>query len=250
MKCMFTGDYFQPLAEDVFGGTLMQLGSRRCPSRVLKGLETFARDLLSEGSGTYVLGTYGLTETLRANPRAYSRTVCFEAADWFVELFECPGEAHADSYDGNPCHYLHIHIGPLPERSAPDGMIAVDIEETLPPDSPLRENKILWRYKDMDEMEKVFIRARDEIFVPFAVPLLLDKSQFADFVERQAELRVAQHLEEIATHNAGVYHAKAERAYKAKDFRDYLSQIREIPAGRLTKVDMARIKFVLKRVQG
>jgi hypothetical protein len=242
---MFSGDYFRPIAEEVFAETLQCLGAKQTQPRIVKSLEHFARDLTAEPTGTYVLGTFGLRQTFASNPDAFSRSLCFEADDWFVEIFEYPGDAHAHAYDGRPCHYVHIDIWQVDD--SPDQ--SVDIGCAIPDGLPLKEDKILWRYSDLEEMREVLLRARDKIFIPFVVPILSDSRKLKEFLYQVRTERRERWADRIADHNSSIYHSRAEGAFKAKDFHRYLDEIERVSSGRLTKVDLARIRFVSKRVR-
>lgn len=242
---MFTGDYFRPIAEEVFAETFLRFGARPAHSRILRSLELLAKNITSDQSNTYVLGTFGLVQSYRSADDAFARTVCFETNDWFVEVYEYPGEAHAHAYDGRPCRYVHVSVGQVDDP--PDQ--SEDIGATIPDESPLKEDNILWRYSDLEEMREVFIRARDQIFIPFVIPILLDRTTFRDFLDRMRSERKKRWHNRIAEHNSSIYHSKAEDAYKTKDFHRYLAEIERVPSSQLTKVDLARIKYVSKRVK-
>jgi hypothetical protein len=242
---MFSGDYFRPIAEEVFAETLLRLGARQTQSRIVKSLELFAKNLSTDPSGNYVLGTFGLLQSLRSEDSQFSRTICFKTDDWFVEIYEYPGEGHAHAYDGRPCHYVHVCVGQVDDP--PDQ--GEDIGAAIPDDSPLKEDKVLWRYSDLEEMRQVLVRARDQIFFPFVIPILSDRQTFRDFLDRIRSERKERWHEQIADHNSSVYRSKAEDAYKAKDFHRYLAEIEKVPSSRLTRIELARIKFVSKRVK-
>lgn len=244
---MFSGDYFRPAAREVFSDLLLLHGAREAPSRIVRSLEQRAKGFVAESSNRYVVGSFQLIKATRSGLDESSETVCYETSDWFVEIFEYPGDTHAHGYDGRPCHYLTLGFGMVPQNEQGGGITGW-AEDTIPKQSPLLSNKILWRYTDHTEMMEVFIRARDEIFVPFTLPILLDRQALVSFLERISRERNQRWADEIDTHNSSVYHSMAEEAYRAKKFAEYLAQIRKVPPHKLTKVDRARIAFVSKRV--
>lgn len=246
---MFSAENFNIIANEIFSSTLSSLGARQVESKIVKQLEIRARELSANSSDVYVLGSLQLSQANQFGPDIFRKTICFETSDWFVEIFEYPGEAHAHGKDGRPCHYLHIHIGPLVGSDAQRKAISVSIDHAIPKQSPLISDKILWRYCDNGEMLKVFNRARDEIFIPFVLPILLDKRAVQDLLDRVRMEIEDQWAEEILQHNLSIDRRSAQDAFKAKDFAEYLAQVRKIPSQHQTKVDLARIKFASKRIQ-
>jgi len=167
-------------------------------------------------------------------------SVRFEARDWFVELF-------ALASDG-PRYSPRVDIGPLPEIGLLSRDNQVDIMHTVPEGSPLRRYNLDWIYRDPAEMRNAFSRARDEIFVPYAIPLLSDQGSLKRLVAKRSREIGEQWKAEVEAHNDGVYRAKAQQAAAAEDYRGYLEHMRKIPSERLTKAERARVKYSEKLV--
>ncbi|MBS0410028.1 MAG: hypothetical protein JSR86_08945 [Proteobacteria bacterium] len=166
--------------------------------------------------------------------------VRYEGNGWFVELLALP--------EDGPRYSPRVEIGPLPKLSVLPEYNRVDIALTVRPDSLLRGYNLLWPYSDAARMREVFIRVRDEIFVPSAVPVLLDRKVLIALITARSKQLYEQRLDEIERHNDAVSRKKANAALKAMDYREYLEELGKVSPERQTNAERAWIRYARKKL--
>ena len=96
-------------------------------------------------------------------------------------------------------------------------------------------------------MQASFVRVRDEIFQPYAVPQLANPLALMLLISAHSRQIVTQHQQEVAAHNDAVFRAKAQIAKGQHDGRSYVGHIKCIPEARLTEAERKRIAYYEKR---
>ncbi len=167
--------------------------------------------------------------------------VRFVSIDWFVELIAL--------HEDGPRYSPRVEIGPLPEISKDARDQRVDVMHCVPDGSSLRRYNIDWRYQDSDEMFESFIRVRDEIFKPYAIPFLVDQLSLVRLVKARSKAIEIEWAIEISEHNDAVYRAKAKAAMSAKDYREYIVCMSRISVERQTESERKRVAFSAKKIE-
>jgi hypothetical protein len=161
--------------------------------------------------------------------------VRFETLTWFVEIV-------ALKEDG-PKYSPRVEVGPLPQLSRDRPHTQIDIMHFVSEGSPLRRYNLEWCYRDASEMQASFVRVRDEIFQPYAVPQLVNPLALMLLISARSRQIVTQHEQEVAAHNDAVFRAKAQVAKGLNDGRSYLAHMKRIPETRLTDTERKRIAY-------
>lgn len=169
---------------------------------------------------------------------AQDLSVRYEGPHWFVECF-------ALAEDG-PNYSPRIAMGPLPEMGWLPRDKQVDIMHALPKESQLSRYNLEWRYSDASTMRAVFRRVRDEIFIPFAVPILFEPLALETLVRERSNALNRQWKDEIKQHNLSIIRRRAAAAWQAKDYSVFLKEMEAVPDGDMSPVDVQRIAFASK----
>lgn len=171
---------------------------------------------------------------------ATSTHLRYEARDWFVEVLVLLNDG--------PRYCPRVEMGPLPELGVLPRETRVDIMHAVPAHSPQRDYNLAWRYEDRESMQNTFIRVRDQIFVPYAIPVLQDRELLVNLLQCRLREIEGQWKSETISHNDSIYRTKAQSALSAKDYHEYLVNMRHIPAERQTNSEAARVKYAKQKI--
>jgi hypothetical protein len=163
----------------------------------------------------------------------------YSGAHCFIEVFVLS--------DDGPKYSPRIEMGPLPELGVMSRDRQVDIMHTLPVSSPLRRYNLEWRYADAEEMEAVFVRARDQIFDVYARPLLSKHDDLIELVQERSKEISERWQEEIADHNDTIYRRNAAKAFAEKRYREFIHEISKIPNERLSATELKKLSYALRQ---
>lgn len=171
-----------------------------------------------------------------------SQDLCvrYEKSDWFVEFFALP--------EDGPKYCPRVAIGPLPELGFLSRDKQVDMMHTLPAGSALSRYNIVWRYTEPATMRAVFRRVWDEIFIPFALPILSDSPSLKSLVQARSSLINREWEEEIKQHNLSIIKSRATKAWEAKDFAQYVEEMETLQQADITELESLKLAFARKRV--
>ncbi|WP_146522387.1 hypothetical protein [Stieleria varia] len=126
----------------------------------------------------------------------------------------------------------------------------VNILFTVPEQfSELRVYGPRWQYANESEMRVSMTRVRDEVFLPYAVPVLLDGQQLVEIVRRRSEQVNAEWRKQINDHNDSIYRTKASEAFREKRFTDFIVQMSLIPDERKTALEIKKVAFARKQLR-
>ena len=152
--------------------------------------------------------------------------------------------------EDGPNYSPRIAIGPLPEMGPLPRHREVDIMHTVSPENPLRQYNVLWQFRNPLEMCDIFLRVREEIFKPFAEPYLRDAPCLCKLVsQRCAEVERNWHTQ-IVDHNEGICRKKAEKAFRACNYTEYLTLLSSISQERHSDIDKKRIAIATSKSGG
>jgi hypothetical protein len=165
--------------------------------------------------------------------------VRYEGLDWFVECFVLLEEG--------PRYCPRVHIGPLPERGLMIRDRQMDILHATPIDSPLRRYNLIWRYSSAEELNEIYSKVRDLIFLPYAVPLLRNNAKLVEAIQRHSEEVNSRWQKETEDHNSSIIRRKAATAWTVKDYPGFISEMEKLPSSSLTESEKHKLDYARKQ---
>ena len=118
---------------------------------------------------------------------------------------------------------------------------------TAPKDSEEYHYNLRWRYQSSGELKTVLEAAKDRILEVYAIPFLQDMNRLKNLLKQRNDIVEAEWSQQINDHNDSVWRAKADAAFKSKDYTEVILCYGNIPLERQTKTDDSKLRFSEKQ---
>src|SRR5690606_19274042 len=92
------------------------------------------------------------------------------------------------------------------------------VMHTAPVDSEEHDYNLRWRYTSREELKASLTSVRDRIVTVYAMPYLNDISRLNSLLQQRRDVIEAQWRDQIAAHNDAILRARAEQAFRVRDY--------------------------------
>jgi hypothetical protein len=165
--------------------------------------------------------------------------VRYVTGSWFAEILYLPSDG--------PKYSPRVLIGCRKTLFDDPRRNRVDVMHTAPVDSEEHDYNLRWLYTSRDELEASLTSVRDRIVTVYAIPYLNDIGRLKALLTQRHDVIEAEWKEEIAAHNDSILRARAEQAFRAKDYELAFQCYSGILPQRRSKIDEAKRSFAMRR---